>query len=387
MKIWILQDYLRSGGTERQTLLLARAFIASGHHVTVVLSRPGGRLYTSLGDIPSIVLQPFDTTLSWLAPGLIRVARAARPDVILCMGRMANCHAGRLARKLPWSVIVGTMRTGKPLPWLFRRSLHAVDHVVANSSESAAILQRSHGLAASKISVIHNALVFPPAGNSRPDLAIRSLQGAGPATCVLLCVGMLRPEKNHQALIRITSLLDPAADWQLWLAGEGTARAECETLAARLGVTHRVRFLGFQSDPGPLYHNADIAVLTSQAESLSNFLIEAQAHGLPSVAFDAGGISECLLHGLSGTIVATGDESSFASALMRLMKDPLRRTTEGRAAKEFARSAFDPHRQAGRYLELFATLIEAKSRLVPTVVPPHKRNFTTDRSSTDQRPN
>ena len=97
MRIWLLQDRLRSGGTERQTVLLARAFHASGHEVTVVTFRPGGVLKPTLGTLPHRVLQGFDTGLNWFAPGLVRVARAAAPEVVLCMGRMANCYAGRLA--------------------------------------------------------------------------------------------------------------------------------------------------------------------------------------------------------------------------------------------------------------------------------------------------
>ncbi|MBC8041482.1 MAG: glycosyltransferase, partial [Opitutaceae bacterium] len=45
MKIRFVQDYLRSGGTERQTLLLAHAFRKAGHDTAVVLFRPGGTLY------------------------------------------------------------------------------------------------------------------------------------------------------------------------------------------------------------------------------------------------------------------------------------------------------------------------------------------------------
>lgn len=362
MKIWILQDFLRSGGTERQTVLLARAFTAAGHNATVVAFRPGGTLAGSLGALPRHVLQPFDTTLNWFAPGLLSLARTESPDVVLCMGRMANCHAGRLARALPRTVVVGTMRTGKPLPRFFRSSLHHVAHVVANSTESATILNQRYGLPADRVSVIHNALVFPPA-DAAPvrNAPLRTLHGAGPSTCVLLCVGMLRPEKNQRALIEIAASLDPAADWQLWLAGEGSARPDCEALATRLGVGDRVKFLGFQSDPSPLYAAADIAVLASRAESLSNFLIEAQAHGLPAVAYNAGGVSECLREGVSGAVITHGDSPAFRAALAPLIADTSLRTTQGEAARRYAREAFEPVRQAGRYLELFGRLAAVKA--------------------------
>jgi glycosyltransferase involved in cell wall biosynthesis len=362
MKIWILQDYLRSGGTERQTLLLARAFLSSGHDTTIVTFRPGGTLAAAISGLPHRVLQPFDTGLNAFAPGLLRLARREAPAVILCMGRMANCHAGRLARALPRTVVVGTLRTGKTLPWLFRRSLNLVAHVVANSSESADVLHSRHGLPADRVSVIHNALVFPPSDvvPTRDD-ALRTQLGASPSTCVLLCVGMLRPEKNQRALIEIAASLDASTDWQLWLAGEGSARADCEAFAAKLGVTSRVKFLGFQSDPTPLYAAADIAVLASRAESLSNFLIEAQAHGLPAVAYNAGGVSECVRDGVSGAVIPHGDQPAFLSSLNRLIADPSLRAHQGAAARGHAREAFEPARQAGRYLELFARLTAAKA--------------------------
>lgn len=357
MRLRLLQDILRSGGTERQTVLLAQAFARAGHEVEVVTFRPGGALADTLAPVPHRVLQRRDTTLNWFAPGLLQTVRAAAPDLVLCMGRMANCHAGRLQRALPGTSVVGTMRTGKPLPWLFRRSLRQVAHVVANSAESARILVQRHDIPASRVSVIHNALVFPPAGRRPDDAAdLRARHGAGPDTRVLLCVGMLRPEKNQRALIEIAAALGGGIDWQLWLAGEGPARRVCETLAARLGVAERVKFLGFQPDPSALYQAADVAVLASRAESLSNFLIEAQAQGLPAVAYAAGGVAECLRDGVTGFVIRPGDHEGFLAAVRTLLADDGLRAGAGRAAQAFARDAFDPVRQVRAYLDLFDRL-------------------------------
>ena len=357
MIIWLLQDRLRSGGTERQTVLLARAFQAAGHAVTVVTFRPGGVLAPTLAGLSHRVLQPFDTGLNWFAPGLIRAARAAAPELVLCMGRMANCHAGHLARGLPATTVVGTLRTGKTLPLFFRRSLQQVAHIVANSTESAGLLVRTQGIPSARVSVIHNALVFPPAeAAARRDEGVRAQWGATAETRVLLCVGMLRPEKKQLALIEIAAGLEAGTPWQLWLAGEGSARSECEALALRLGVAERVKFLGFQADPTSLYRAADVAVLASQSESLSNFLIEAQAHGLPAVAYAAGGVAECIRNEVTGSVVAPGDVAGFRAALHDYLGAPERRLAAGAAAREFARAAFDPARQAQAYLELFARL-------------------------------
>ena len=45
MKIIVLQDHLRSGGTERHAILLTRELAGLGHEARLVAFRPGGRLY------------------------------------------------------------------------------------------------------------------------------------------------------------------------------------------------------------------------------------------------------------------------------------------------------------------------------------------------------
>lgn len=365
MKILVLQDYLRSGGTERQSVLLANAFAGAGHAVTLLTFRPGGPLTGTVADaVNRQALQPFDTHVDWFAPGLAGFTTSLQPDIILCMGRMANCQAGRLQRLFPTAAIVATMRTGKSLPGPFRRSLQLARHVVANSHQAARVLSDNYSIPAAKISVIHNSLVFPSASTAdaggvpppRVRDPLRATHGATPATTVLLCVAMFRPEKNQRALISLAARLPRDADWQLWLVGEGETRPACTALARQFGVADRVKFPGFQSDPAPFYRAADVAVLTSQSESLPNFLIEAQAHGLPIVAFEVGGVRECFRPGETGWAVAPGDDPAFLAALAPLLADPGRRAALAAPAREFAQTAFAPAGQAQRYLDLFARL-------------------------------
>jgi glycosyltransferase involved in cell wall biosynthesis len=362
MKILIVQDYLRSGGTERQSVLLANAFAAAGHAPTLLAFRPGGKLADTLASgVARRTLQPFDLGLDWFAPRLVARARAIAPEVVLCMGRMANCYAGRLQKALPRAAVIATMRTGKKLPALFRSSLHTVTHVVANSRDAADTLTREHRVPAGKISVIHNSLVFPSlsAGDAAPSprLALRATHGATPATTVLLNVAMFRPEKNQRELIEIAAGLPGQLDWQLWLAGDGPARASCEQLAAQRNLGTRVKFLGFHRDPTPLYHAADLAVHASWSEALSNFLIEAQAHGLPAVAYEAQGIRECFVPGRTGWAIARDDRAAFRATLSRRISEPRSAYDERAAdARAYARTTFDPARQVAAYLKLFARL-------------------------------
>jgi glycosyltransferase involved in cell wall biosynthesis len=360
MKIIVLQDYLRSGGTERHSILLAREFASLGHDSSLVTFRPGGALSgTAAAGVRS--LQPFDTGIDWFAPGLLRTVLGAKPDIVLCMGKTANCFAGRIqqraaARRLPTKV-VATKRAGGQILALYYSSIKNAAHIVANSIDAAQDLILEHAVDKARVSVIHNSLVFP--GTSwalDPDL--RTKLGAGPSTTVLLSVGMFRPEKNQRALLEMAAGLPEDWDWLLWFAGDGPEREACERLAAQLGIAARVRFLGFQADPGPLYRAADVAVHASREEALSNFLIEAQSNGLPAVACHALGIRECFIPGRTGWDVAQGDYEGFRASLALLASDtPERRAARSEEARAFAKREFDPARQVAAYIRLFESLL------------------------------
>jgi len=358
MKILVVQDRLRSGGTERQSILLANAFAAAGHETTLLTFRPNGALAdTVAANVTHRVLQPIDTGLDWLAPQLYRGIATTAPDVILCMGRMANCYAGGLQERFPTTTVVATMRTGKKLPRLFRRSLGIVRHVVANSHEARANLIAQYYLAPERVSVIHNSLVFPPAPASGVREELRTTHGAIKTTIVLLCVAMFRPEKNQRELIEIACGLPADCDWQLWLAGDGTTQSQCEKFVRGKPFADRVKFLGWHRNPAPLYAAADIAVHASSSEALSNFLIEAQSQGLPVVAYEAQGISECFVPGDTGFAIKRDDRGAFRAKVVQLAcAKAADKTALAQRARDFALSSFDHTRQVARYLELFKQL-------------------------------
>ena len=358
MKILIVQDYLRSGGTERQSVFMATAFARAGYEATLLTFRPRGVLEIDGEQQPFAFrsLQPFDTGLDWFAPGLLRAAEEAAPDLVLCMGRMANCYAGFIQGRLPRAAVICTMRTGKLLPYLFVRSLRRCRHIVANSHVAKRVLSDGYDIPAHKTTVIHNpALRFTDTIAPR-NLALRRLHGANQSTVVMLNVAMFRPEKNQRELIEICARLPGYVDWQLWLAGEGPARRKCERLAHDLGLGPRVKFLGYQSDPTPLYAAGDLALLASQSESLSNFLLEGQLYGLPAVAYDIVGVGECFVPDRSGCLIANRDQSGFVAALDRLIREPAQRKRFSDHARRHALAHFAPEHQVQAHLNLFREL-------------------------------
>jgi len=367
MRIVFIQDRLRAGGTESQTLFLAQGLAERGSETHVVAFRRGGPLLDALPNPPAFRLRflrqgPFKT--DWFAPGLDRLLRALAPDAVVAMGRMANCHLGSqllLGRKPPFAT-VATFRTGKPIPFLYRAALARADCLVANSREALRRLEGRYGIRHANAAVIRNPcrLAFPQEA-AAPDQAQQKASpppdpGARPSPTVLLNVSLFRPEKRQIELVRLCAALRPDPPWRLVLAGDGPCRAACEREARRLDLADRVSFPGFAADPRPLYAQADLAVHASCAESLPNFLVEAQTCGLPVVAYRVGGVDETFAPKESGFAIPLDDRDAFVERLQALLDEPERRAAMAAAARRFARRRFSPEAQLETYCQTLAAL-------------------------------
>src|SRR5262249_12092984 len=105
---------------------------------------------------------------------------------------------------------------------------------------------------ASKIDVIHNGVDparFPTARPLDGDGELAAQLGIEPAASVIAIVAVLRPEKDHQTLLRATRLVvDEIPDTRLLVIGDGPLRRELENLAVTLGLGSAVTFTGSRGD-------------------------------------------------------------------------------------------------------------------------------------------
>jgi glycosyltransferase involved in cell wall biosynthesis len=271
--------------------------------------------------------------------------------------------AARLAR-VP--VVIGSHRQLGDLmtPAQFRAQAAAFrwcDGVVCNSQAAAARLIAS-GLSPNKIAVIGNALpaeafTVAPAALPKPPDVVR----------VGMVARMNHGYKNHSGFLRIAVQVHkqiPNAEFVL--VGDGPLRQELENEASSLGLGASAIFLGDRQDMPAVLASLDVAVNTSDSESLSNVILEAMAAGLPVVAYNVGGNSE-LLSQQPGALVPAGSETGFADAIEKLLADPARRQQLGRNARQFAQENFSLDRVLERYVELYVDLLQKKRHRKPAL--------------------
>ena len=354
MRIAFIQDHLRNGGTENQTLHIAHGLAAEGIDTHVIVFRQGGVLdaKAEASAFHLHFLNQGQLKTDWFAPGLKALLQSLEIDTLIAMGRMGNCHAGLLSLFERDYRIIATFRTGKTIPWLQRRALKHSDHIVANSQEALTRIANLYGIQHPDSTIIYNGCIrkIEPAAASDK----RGPQSSGPIR--LVSASMFRPEKKQSRLLEICKRLPDRVDWHLTLAGEGTERLACIAQAKRLGLEERVDFPGLLHDPNALYQQSDIAIHASSKESLPNFLVEAQMAGLPVVAYDVGGVAETFQPDRSGYLVEHADEDQFVERLQSLIESPDLRLQMSQAGSDYAQAHFAPAAQLQAYIELLNKL-------------------------------
>ncbi len=136
---------------------------------------------------------------------------------------------------------------------------------------------------------------------------------------VVMSMGRFVRRKGFHTLIEAVSRLSP--DVHLWLAGDGEEAGNLKGLAADLGMTGRVRFLGWQKDTRAYVAACDVFVMPSSHEPLGNVILEAWAQRKPVVSSRSEGPSWFMRDGENGLFADIGNVDSFANAIRHVLND------------------------------------------------------------------
>lgn len=347
------------GGAERQAATLAAQQAASGHEVMVVTRRRSG--LDGLGGLDAVAIHRVRAPLGALGFALAGalLLRGRRIDVVHAHQARGPALVAFLARALggpPFVVKLAgldvpeahTLETGLRLAILRR-----ADAVVAVTPGMGGALAR---LGISHLHVIPNGVDcerFRPASDEERGAA-RAALGLPAGDPIAVFVGRLERVKGPDLLIDAWAKLAHPAAW-LVVAGDGRERAALEARGAP-----RVRFLGAVGDPVPLYRAANVAVVPSRSEGLSNALLEAMASGLSVVATTAS--AEVIEDGRTGRLVEPRAEA-IANALAGALG--ARHASLGEAAARAARERYSLDATAAAYVALYRRLIGGRRRRGP----------------------
>jgi glycosyltransferase involved in cell wall biosynthesis len=169
--------------------------------------------------------------------------------------------------------------------------------------------------------------------------------------------GRLHPQKNLDVLIDAWPAVYRTTGASLILVGHGPERERLEAKAEDLGIRKSVQFLGPVSDPADVLRAADVFVLPSVAEGMSNSLLEAMATGLPCIASDIGGNQDLLGKDEAGVLVPPGPAEAWADAICSLLQDNEHRERLGSMARARIEAEYSLETVVSRYVALYRKLL------------------------------
>jgi len=236
---------------------------------------------------------------------------------------------------------IGPVLSSMPLAGL-HVGLHRRLSACIVTSERARAEALALGIPAGRVHVIPNGLDtarFRPPTREEREAARQQLDLGPELLAITVC--RISPEKDlflmldaWRKLQESSVRLGPAT---LAIVGGGPLFDAVKQYAVRSGLDASIRMPGDAADPLPWYHAADLYLLSSRSEGLSNSLMEALACGLAFVSTQVSGSEDILAETDAGEGVPVGDVDAFSSALSRLAQDPERRAScagRGRAHAE-----------------------------------------------------
>jgi glycosyltransferase involved in cell wall biosynthesis len=137
---------------------------------------------------------------------------------------------------------------------------------------------------------------------------------------VLLSVGELNDNKNHETIIKALSKLNNSNIHYI-ICGEGTKDKYLRDLADRLGLEKQFKLLGFRKDIAEICKAADIFMFPSYREGLGLAALEAMSSGLPLITSNVHGIVDYSSNGITGYSCNPKDAQEFADSIDSLISD------------------------------------------------------------------
>lgn len=334
--VYVVEDYSENGGVERIVSMKANLFASKYHHQVTLISvyqdqRP--QLYPLNPNVNLLLLNvPFATkannrikqlynrahTLLMAAHRLNKVIKQINPDVIFfttTLGALLLPLCKTHAKKIYESHLA---RSFNPYHSLFKWMERKADAIVCLTGDDA----KEYELARNVI-VIPNFIHIP--SSIVKDYSCKKA----------IAVGRLEEQKGFDRLITCwKEIAKQYPDWHLDIYGEGSLHEKLQEQISSLKLNQQITLCGRRENMMGIYPNYSLHVMPSHYEGQPIVLIEAQACGLPSVAFDFKyGAKDIIGNNTNGILVRQDDEEAFINAICKMLASEQQRRKYGENAR------------------------------------------------------
>jgi len=306
-----------------------------------------------------------------ITPRMRGVLRSVPVDVVHAHSPppLASHYAGVVAseRDIPYVVTYHCdvdlpSAFGSAVESVYRRSLGAS---TLRNADRVIVTTRTYA-ATSRAMWRYNPTVIPNAVDHqrfRPDVdgsGIRAKLGIPKDVLVVLLVGRIVPHKGIEHFVEAARY---APEARFLVAGEGSLREPMKRLAASMGVSDRVRFVGRVSEARlpEVYAACDVFVLpsVSRLEAFGIVALEAMATAKPVIVADIPGVREMIVDGVDGLLADPVNSLDLADKIRRLLADPDARRAMGQRGREKVLESFGIERVTDQIEAVYRGVLES----------------------------
>lgn len=371
---------LETGGAEQSTIDVAQAVVRAGG--ACLVATRGGRMAARLeADGARLAQMPVQTKNP-----LKMLGNAARLAALIRQEKVSIVHAR--SRAPAFSALWAAKATGTPFVATYhgvykaqsglKRWYNAVmtrgDLVIANSDYTRDHVLAEHRVDPDRLVTIPRGVDFdrfdPAFVTPNRIEALRAAWGVADSdhrTRVLLA-GRLTRIKGHLVIVEAVKRLAAAGrrDMLILFAGDDQGRTgystELQAAIDDAGLTETIRLVGHCDDMPAAYLLADIAILpTSVPESFGRAAVEPQAMGRPVIASDHGGVTETVVHGVTGWLAPVDDPEAWATSLAAAADlGPAKRMEMGEVGRKRARQLYSVDAMCAQTLAAYERVLEAR---------------------------
>ena len=172
----------------------------------------------------------------------------------------------------------------------------------------------------------------------------------------IITIGRLNKQKNQAMLIRaFAAFHEKHPEYSLSLYGDGELLEELQQLAQSLEIDRAVCFHGNVQGVHTEIEDAEMFVLSSDYEGMSNALMECMSMGMPCISTACEGSKDLIESRLNGILTEIGNQTELEKAMELLAEDKELREKLGKAAAETAEQ-FKPERVISKWQQLIESI-------------------------------
>lgn len=342
IKLLIFTPTLQCGGSEKFVSTLCNNINTGQFSVSLAVLNNTSPFYK----INNEAIEVIDLQTGRVRNALFKIKKLVnkiQPDIIFSTANHLNLlfaiFRGWFPRNIKFvareSSIVSINSQRATMPWLYNRLIKKYykrfDFIICQSGYMQQDLISNYHIPANKTAVVYNAV------EEKQSSHLSNAGNSSDKIYKLVSVARLSEEKGIGRLIHAVGLL--TLPFEFYIIGDGDQKEKLQSLVNELQLQENIFLLGEKAEPFSGMEDADLFLMGSYYEGFPNSLLEAQAMGIPSIAFNApGGIPE-MISKENGILVDDNDILGFASTIREGLSADFNRV----AITENTRKRFSVH--------------------------------------------